>query len=172
MSATTTWEGSCSRSVELAGRLWPSCRGCSMLQRPRTTPWIGSFWPALQPSASSAAWWRAGHSRYTPTTSRWPTCWPSRQARGHPSSSTTWPMWPSTLRKRVEWFWRKKMLHIVCCTKLLLDPYSKISCLNVAALSLVARPLKFWTFTLKSTTTKNLKPFWSLLQWGMYSLIF
>ena len=26
---------------------------------------------------------------------------------------------------------KKKMLHIVCCTKLLLDPYSKISCLNV-----------------------------------------
>ena len=34
---------------------------------------------------------------------------------------------------RVEWFWRKKMLQIVFCAKLLLAPNSKISCLNVAS---------------------------------------
>ena len=39
-------------------------------------------------------------------------------------------------------------------------------------LSLVARPLKNWTVTLKSTPNFFLKPFWSLRQGWMYSLIF
>ena len=52
-------------------------------------------------------------------------------------------LFPSYIR--VEWFWReKKMLHILCCAKLLLYPNFKISCLNVDA-----GPQKIWTATLK-----------------------
>ena len=38
---------------------------------------------------------------------------------------------PTRMHGRVEWFWKR--LHIVCCAKLLLDPNSKISCINVAS---------------------------------------
>ena len=75
-----------------------------------------------------------------------------------------------TLYSRVEWFWRKKMLHIVCCAKLLLDPNSKISCLNVASF-LGRKAFENLDCYPKSTTKIIKKHFWKLRQGRTMSLI-
>ena len=61
------------------------------------------------------------------------------------------------------------MLHILCCAKLLLDPNSKKSCLNVASF-LGHRASEIWTVTLKSAQF-FVKRFLSLRQGGTCSLI-
>ena len=62
------------------------------------------------------------------------------------------------------------MLHIVCCAKLLLDPNSKISCLNVA--SFLGRKAfeNLDCYPKINNNNKIVKPFWSLRQGGMYFL--
>ena len=61
---------------------------------------------------------------------------------------------------REEWFWEKKMLHILqyvvpnCCR----TPITKFH-VFMLPLSLVAGPQQIWTATLKSATTKLLKTF-------------
>ena len=67
---------------------------------------------------------------------------------------------------RVEWFWEKKMLNIVCCAKLLLDPNSEISCLKVV--SFLGRRA-FEKLDCPKSTKFFVLPFWSLRQGKMYS---
>ena len=61
----------------------------------------------------------------------------------------------STLSK-VGRFWKKKFVHFPCCAKLLQDPKSKITQINVAY-QLVAWPQKSLTVTLKTTANFCLK---------------
>ena len=62
------------------------------------------------------------------------------------------------------------MLHIVCCAKLLLDPNSKISCLNVASF-LGRKAFENLDCYPKSTTKIIKKHFWKLRQGRTMSLI-